>query len=188
MKILMIDNYDSFTYNLYQLIGRFNKDITVKRNDKITVDEIKDFSPDKIVISPGPGRPEDANISTSVIEELGKDIPILGVCLGHQCIGHVFGAEICQAPTIMHGKVSKVQHNDEDIFSGVPQNFDAGRYHSLIINCLNVPDCFEITATTQDSIIMGIKHKDFQLIGIQFHPESILTNVGNQLIKNWLEL
>ncbi len=188
MKILMIDNYDSFTFNLVQLIGKFTNDITVKRNDKVTLDEIVELKPDKIVISPGPGKPEDSNISLDVIKELGKTTPVLGVCLGHQGIGISFGGTIANAPTLMHGKTSLVKHDNKNVFKDVPQEFEAGRYHSLVIANKDFPADLEITATTDEDVIMGVRHKTFPIEGIQFHPESILTPQGEYLIKNWLEL
>lgn len=188
MKILVIDNYDSFTFNLVQLVGKFTSDIIVKRNDKVTLDEIYTLNPDKIIISPGPGRPEDSNISIDTIKEFGKVKPILGVCLGHQGIGICFGAKIINAPILMHGKVSKVQHDNKTIFKDIPQNFNAGRYHSLIIDKESLNGGLEITAYTSDDIIMGVRHKTYPIEGIQFHPESILTIEGENIIKNWLEL
>lgn len=188
MKILVIDNYDSFTFNLVQLIGKFTSDIIVKRNDKISLQEIKKLNPDKIVISPGPGRPEDSNISIEAIKEFGKDIPILGVCLGHQGIGICFGAKIINAPILMHGKTSEVLHDSKTIFKDIPQNFSAGRYHSLIIDKSSLNGDLEISAYTADDLIMGVRHKHYPLEGIQFHPESILTKEGENIIKNWLEL
>jgi len=187
MKVLIIDNYDSFTFNLVQLIGKFTVDIIVKRNDKITIEEIKEINPDKILISPGPGVPKDSGISLDVIKSLGQNIPILGVCLGHQAIGEMFGAKVVNAPELMHGKSSGVLHNRKGIYKEVRQNFDAGRYHSLIIDLDSVPGVLEITSKTEDNIIMGIKHKEFPIEGIQFHPESILTPEGEKIIKNWLE-
>ncbi len=188
MKILVIDNYDSFTYNLVQLIGKFESDIIVVRNDKITIEEIRELKPDKIVISPGPGKPENSNISINVISELGKNIPILGVCLGHQGIAQVFGASIIHAPKLMHGKSSLIKHDGKTIYKNIEQNFTAARYHSLIIDSSTFPDELEITSETSDNVIMGIRHKKYPLEGIQFHPESILTNCGEKLIKNWLEI
>lgn len=188
MKILVIDNYDSFTYNLVQLIGNFTDDIIVKRNDKITIREIRELNPSKIVISPGPGTPEDSGISQEVIKQLGSTIPILGVCLGHQTIGYCFNAVVTNAPYLMHGKTSGVKHDGKTIYNGIEQNFPAGRYHSLVIENNSVPDELEITAKTEDGIIMGVRHKTFPIEGIQFHPESILTKVGDKLIKNWLDL
>ncbi len=186
MKILMIDNYDSFTYNLVQLIGKFTPNIIVARNDKITIDEIVNLNPDKIVISPGPGKPEDSNISLNVIKELGKDIPLLGVCLGHQGIGISFGAKVTNAPELMHGKISEINHNNSGLYKNIPQRFEAGRYHSLVIDKSTLPTILEITSTTSDGIIMGVRHKEYPIEGIQFHPESILTKEGSNLIKNWI--
>lgn len=188
MKILVIDNYDSFTYNLVQLIGKFTDDIVVVRNDKISVDEIRNLNPDKIVISPGPGTPEESGISREVINKLGSSIPILGVCLGHQTIGYCFGAVVTNAPYLMHGKSSSVIHDYKTIYNNIEQGFSAGRYHSLIIEKNNLPDVLEISAESEDGIIMGVRHKTFPIEGIQFHPESILTNAGDQIIKNWLAL
>jgi anthranilate synthase/aminodeoxychorismate synthase-like glutamine amidotransferase len=189
MKILVIDNYDSFTFNLVQLIGRFTKDVIVKRNDRITPDEILSMAPDKIVISPGPGRPEDSNVSLEVISEIGKDVPVLGVCLGHQAIGLTFGCKVVNAPELMHGKTSNIKHDNRTIYKNIEQNFKAGRYHSLVIQKNDFPDVLEISALTEDeSTIMGVRHKKFPIEGIQFHPESILTPNGEKLIKNWLEV
>lgn len=187
MKILVIDNYDSFTYNLVQLLGEFDSDIIVKRNDEITSEEIKKINPGKILISPGPGRPEDSKISLEAIKNFGEKIPVLGVCLGHQAIGICFGAKVIRAPILMHGKTSKIKHSGQGVFKSIPQNFVATRYHSLIIDKKALPDCLEITATSDDGMIMGIKHRNFPVEGIQFHPESILTKEGKNIIKNWLE-
>jgi anthranilate synthase/aminodeoxychorismate synthase-like glutamine amidotransferase len=188
MKILVIDNYDSFTFNLVQLVGKFTSDIVVKRNDEISLDEINKMNPDKIIISPGPGRPEDSNISLKIIKELGMSIPLLGVCLGHQGIGHIFGCKITNAPILMHGKTSKVTHDNKTIFKNIPQNFNAGRYHSLIIDRESVNGELEVTSETEDKIIMGVRHKNYPIEGIQFHPESILTPEGVNIIKNWIAL
>ncbi len=187
LKILVIDNYDSFTFNLVQLIGKFTQNIIVKRNDKITLEEIREINPDKIVISPGPGIPKDSGISIDVIKIIGQSTPLLGVCLGHQAIGEIFGAKVVNAIDLMHGKSSSVQHNNEGIYKNVNPNFDAGRYHSLIVDSNSIPDELEITSQTEDGIVMGIKHKTFPIEGIQFHPESILTPEGEIIIKNWLE-
>ena len=186
MKILVIDNYDSFTFNLVQLIGSFTRDIIVKRNDKTTVDEIKEMKVDKIVISPGPGKPEDSKVSLDVIKELGKDIPVLGVCLGHQAIGITFGSKVTNAPTLMHGKTSTIIHDAQTIYKDIPQNFEAGRYHSLAIKNHSLSDELIITSHTNDNVIMGIRHRKYPIEGIQFHPESVLTPQGYKLIKNWL--
>lgn len=188
MKILVIDNYDSFTFNLVQLIGSFTNDILVKRNDKTTVNEIRKMYVDKIVISPGPGKPEDSKVSLDVIKELGKEIPILGVCLGHQAIGITFGGEVTNAPTLMHGKTSTIIHDNQKIYKNIPQNFEAGRYHSLAIKNHSLSDDIIITSRTSDNVIMGIRHKKYPIEGIQFHPESVLTPQGYNLIKNWLGL
>ena len=187
MKILIIDNYDSFTFNLVQLVGKFTDDIIVKRNDKITLDEINEIKPDKIMISPGPGVPKDSGISLDIIRSTSQHIPILGVCLGHQAIGEIFGAKVVNAPILMHGKSSGVQHSGNGIYKEIKQNFDAGRYHSLILDSDSIPDVLEITSKTEDNIIMGVKHREFPIEGIQFHPESILTPEGEKIIKNWLE-
>ncbi len=186
MKILVIDNYDSFTYNLVQLIGKFTDDIIVKRNDEVSADEIGVMSPDKILLSPGPGRPEDAKMTLTALEKFGQTIPILGVCLGHQAIGIMFGGKVIHAPMLMHGKTSEIQHDNKTIFAGLKQNFLATRYHSLIIEKESLPNELEISALTEDGIIMGVRHKKYPIDGIQFHPESFLTTSGEQLIKNWI--
>jgi len=186
--ILMIDNYDSFTYNLVQYLGALGAQVKVFRNDKITVAKIKKIAPKKIVISPGPGRPEDAGISCEVIKELAGKVPILGVCLGHQAIGFAYGAKIIIAKKIMHGKTSLIYHNQKDIFQKIPNPFEATRYHSLLVDRKTLPVCLEITAWTKENEIMGLKHKKFPLWGVQFHPESILTKVGKDLLKNFLNL
>ncbi len=188
MKILIIDNYDSFTYNLVQLLGRFNHQLIIKRNDEITEKEISEMKPDKILISPGPGKPEDSKITLTAISKFGKDTPILGVCLGHQAIGIVFGGKVVKAPVLMHGKISTINHDNKTIFKDIPQKFEATRYHSLIVEKESLPSSLEISAQTSDGIIMGLRHKEFPVEGIQFHPESILTNEGYNLIKNWLSL
>ena len=188
MKILVIDNYDSFTFNLVQLVGHFTKEIIVKRNDKTSLDEINDLHPDKITISPGPGTPKESGLSLEIIKHLGQNIPLLGVCLGHQGIGYVFGGKIIRAPILMHGKTSKISHDGKKIYSNIPQSFDAGRYHSLIIDRETLPEVLEITSQTEDEIIMGVRHKKFPIEGIQFHPESILTKEGKKLLKNFLLL
>jgi anthranilate synthase/aminodeoxychorismate synthase-like glutamine amidotransferase len=188
MNILVIDNYDSFTYNLVQLVGSFGHNIIVKRNDKITLDEIAELKPDKILISPGPGKPEDSKISIDTIKEFGKVIPILGVCLGHQAIGVVFGGKVIKTKNLMHGKTSMISHDNKTIFKEIQQNFIATRYHSLIIERESIPDVLDISAEISDGTIMAIRHKIFPIEGIQFHPESILTLEGYNLIKNWLSL
>ncbi len=186
--ILIIDNYDSFTYNLVQYLGELGKKIRVYRNDKITVSQIRKLKPEKIVISPGPGRPEDAGISCDVILELAGKIPILGVCLGHQGIGYVYGGRIVNAKRLMHGKTSLIYHNQKDIFKGIPNPFEATRYHSLLVEKKSLPHCLQITAWTKDDEIMGLKHKKYPLWGVQFHPESILTREGKNILANFLKL
>lgn len=185
--ILIIDNYDSFTYNLVHLIAAGASDYRVIRNDDLTVNEIKALNPSKILLSPGPGRPEDAGVTEGVIRELGKTTPILGVCLGHQAIGDVFGAKVVYAPSLMHGKTSLIEHDGKSIFKNVPQFFTATRYHSLVIDSQTVPEELEVTAYTSDKVIMGVRHKHYPIEGMQFHPESILTVEGPKLIQNWLE-
>ena len=184
--IFVIDNYDSFTYNLVQLIGCTTEAIRVERNDAITTSQIRAMSPDGIVISPGPGRPADAGICNEVVAELGHEIPILGICLGHQIIGEVYGANVTYAPTLMHGKTSVIHHNGNDLFKDVPEQFEATRYHSLVLHPESIPDCLEITASTSDNIIMGVRHIDYPVEGVQFHPESIMTRDGRTLLNNWL--
>ena len=184
----MIDNYDSFTFNLVQYLGILGENIKVRRNDKVTVENIEKISPEKIVISPGPGRPEDAGISKDIIKYFYNKIPILGVCLGHQCIGEVFGAEIINSGIVYHGKTSLIYHDSKTIFKNLVNPFDAARYHSLIIKKDTIPSCFEISAQTGDGIIMGIRHNKYPLEGIQFHPESFLTPSGLSLLKNFIEL
>jgi len=186
--LLMIDNYDSFTYNLVQYFGELKEKINVFRNDKISLSEIQKMNPDKIVISPGPGRPESAGISKKIISNFKGKYPILGVCLGHQCIGEVFGADIIRAKRIMHGKTSKIDHDNSKLFKNIPLGFDATRYHSLIINRETIPDCFKISAWTDQNEIMGVSHKKYLIEGIQFHPESILTGQGKEILNNFLKL
>ena len=186
--LLMIDNYDSFTYNLVQYLGELGEDIRVFRNDRITVPEIEELKPEKIVISPGPCTPKEAGISVNVIKHFSGKVPILGVCLGHQSVGAAHGAEIVNAPRLMHGKTSSISHDGKTIFQGLPSPFEATRYHSLIIKPDTLPDCFETTAWTDRDEIMGIRHKDYLLEGVQFHPESILTVIGKDLLKNFLGL
>jgi anthranilate synthase component 2 len=185
--ILIIDNYDSFTYNLVHLVAAETEYYKVIRNDAMTLDEVRKLNPTKILISPGPGRPHEAGITEEIIRELGKETPILGVCLGHQAIGEVFGAKVIHAPKLMHGKVSKVSHDDQYIFVGVEKDFIATRYHSLILDPDSIPDVLRITAHSEDGVIQGIRHKEFPIQGIQFHPESILTTEGPKIIQNWLK-
>ncbi len=186
-RVLIIDNYDSFTYNLVQQLGEIGAEITVFRNDAIDIAGIRAVAPDAIVLSPGPGRPEDAGITCMVIEDLGGEIPILGVCLGHQAIGQVFGGEIVAAPTLMHGKTSQIHHQGTGVFTGLPDPFTATRYHSLVIDPTTVPDVLEVTATTADGVIMGVAHRSLNIHGVQFHPESILSPLGPQLLATFLE-
>lgn len=186
--LLVIDNYDSFTYNLVQYFGELGVQIEVFRNDQITVPEVAALKPSHIVISPGPGTPEDAGISNEIIRELGSRVPVLGVCLGHQCICHVHGADIVRAKVLMHGKTSFIHHDGEGIFAGLPQPFEATRYHSLIVDPGTVPDDILITARTEAGEIMGARHRDKPLHGVQFHPESILSREGKQLLENFLKL
>lgn len=186
--ILVIDNYDSFTYNLVQYLGELGADLRVYRNDKIGIGEIKKLNPKKIVVSPGPGEPKNAGISEEVIINFGKDVPVLGVCLGHQAIGEVFGGKIVRAPTLMHGKTSLIYHDGKGIFKGIKNPFAATRYHSLIVERKSLPKDLEITARTKDGEIMGISHKKYPIYGVQFHPESILTAEGKKLLKNFLTI
>ena len=186
--LLMIDNYDSFTYNLVQYFGELGEDITVFRNDKISIEKIKKLAPQKIVISPGPGRPDSAGISKELIRTFKGKTPILGVCLGHQCIGEVFGGTIIRAEELMHGKISHICHDHKNLFEGLPDNFAATRYHSLVVERETLPACLEISAWTDDAEIMGLRHQEFCIEGIQFHPESILTVVGKDLLKNFLQM
>lgn len=185
--ILVIDNYDSFTYNLVQYLGALGANIRVFRNDKITIAQIKKLKPAKIVISPGPGRPEDAGISCAVISKFCGKIPILGVCLGHQAIGYVYGGRIVQAKRLMHGKTSLIYHNKKTIFKSIPNPFEATRYHSLIVEKKTLPETLEITAWTKEGEIMGLKHKAHPVWGVQFHPESILTKAGMEILRNFLK-
>jgi anthranilate synthase/aminodeoxychorismate synthase-like glutamine amidotransferase len=186
--IVMIDNYDSFTYNLVQYFGQLGARVQVLRNDKTTVGAVRKLRPEKIVISPGPGGPQDAGISCQVIQDLGNTIPLLGVCLGHQCIGSVFGARIVRAKRLMHGKTSRIYHNRRTIFKGVSYPFSATRYHSLIIENRSVPPCLEVTAWTKENEIMAVKHRALPIWGVQFHPESIMTEEGMMIVRNFISL
>ena len=185
--VLVIDNYDSFTYNLVQYLGELGADLKVFRNDKITLAKIKSMKPESIIISPGPGVPKDAGISNSLVREFSGKVPILGVCLGHQCIGEVFGGKIVQAARIMHGKTSLIYHDKKDIFKNVKNPFEATRYHSLIIEKKTSPSCLLVTAETREKEIMGVKHKKHPTWGVQFHPESILTGEGKKILDNFLK-
>jgi len=189
--LLMIDNYDSFTYNLVQYLGELGADVRVVRNDRITLQEIEDLNPAKIVISPGPCTPKEAGVSIDTIKQFAGRVPILGVCLGHQSIGQAFGGHIVHAQSIMHGKTSMVSHNDSGVFKGLPNPFEATRYHSLVIEPASLPECLEVTAWTTDANgdrveIMGVRHKTLAVEGVQFHPESILTHCGHDLLRNFL--
>ena len=186
--LVMIDNYDSFTYNLVQYLGELGQVIKVYRNDQVAVDEVEQQKPDRIVISPGPCTPLEAGISNEILRRFGGKMPILGVCLGHQCIGHVFGGEVVRAPRLMHGKTSMIHHDGKTIFAGLPNPFEATRYHSLIIKRETLPDCLEISAETDQQEIMGVRHKRHQIEGVQFHPESILTQCGKDLLRNFLAM
>lgn len=186
--ILIIDNYDSFTYNLAHLVAGHTDDYRVIRNDELSVDEVADLAPEKILISPGPGRPADAGISEAVIDRLGNQTPVLGVCLGHQAIGEVFGGKVVHAPKLMHGKTSAVLHDGKGVFRDVKDGFTATRYHSLVLDPHEIPDVLEVTARSEDEVIMGVRHREFPIEGIQFHPESILTTEGPKIIANWLDM
>lgn len=185
--LLLLDNYDSFTFNLAQYLGELGAPPVVKRNDEISLDEIGTMHPDHIVISPGPGRPEDAGISVELIKRFGPTIPVLGVCLGHQSIGVAFGGQVVRASQLMHGKTSSIQHDGRGVFRGVQQPFVAGRYHSLVV-AEPLPDSLEMAARTEDGTVMGVRHRTFPVHGVQFHPESVLTGEGRQLLRNFLEM
>jgi para-aminobenzoate synthetase component II len=187
--LLVIDNYDSFTYNLVQYLGELGETIEVRRNNEVTLDEIEsELKPARILISPGPGTPDDAGVSLDVIDFLAGKIPILGVCLGHQAIGQVFGGRVVRAPQLSHGKSSPVQHDGKTIFAGLDQSFRAGRYHSLIVEESSLPSCLEVSAHTPDGIIMGLRHREMKVEGVQFHPESIMTTQGKKLLANFVKL
>ena len=186
--ILMIDNYDSFTYNLVQYLGELGAGIEVRRNDQTTLDEIERMAPERIVISPGPKTPTEAGICLELIKKFSGRLPILGVCLGHQAIGQAFGGKVIRAPAIMHGKTSEIHHDGKTIFAGLPNPFPATRYHSLIVERASLPACLEVSATSPDGLIMGLRHKEMKVEGVQFHPESVLTAAGKQLLANFLKL
>lgn len=187
--LLVIDNYDSFTYNLVQYLGELGQTVEVRRNNQVTPDEIEtNLRPERIVISPGPGTPDGAGISLDVIDRFAGKIPLLGVCLGHQAIGQAFGGRVVRAPQLMHGKASEVSHDGRTIFAGLSDNFQAGRYHSLIVEKESLPQCLEISASTADGVIMGLRHREWKIEGVQFHPESILTPEGKQMLANFLNL
>ena len=186
--VLVIDNYDSFTYNLVQYLGELKVDLEVKRNDQITLDQIRDLKPERILISPGPCSPRESGLSNDIIRRFGPQIPLFGVCLGHQCIGHTFGAEVVVNYRMMHGKTSPIKHNEKDLFKDMPNPFIATRYHSLVIKRDTIPACLEITAETEEGEIMGVRHREYPIWGVQFHPESILTEHGRTIVKNFLAL
>ena len=187
--LLVIDNYDSFTYNLVQYLGELGETVEVRRNNRVTISEIENsLRPERIVISPGPGTPDDAGITLDVIARFSGKVPLLGVCLGHQAIGQAFGGKVIRAPELMHGKASRISHDGRTIFAGMNDPFLAGRYHSLIVEKESLPDCLEISAQTADDIIMGLRHRELRVEGVQFHPESILTSEGKQLLANFLKL
>lgn len=186
--LLLIDNYDSFTYNLYQYLSELGAEVDVVRNDKLTLPDVRTKGPEQIVISPGPCTPKEAGISNDVIREFGGKTPILGVCLGHQCIGYTYGGVVSGAGEIVHGKTSMVSHDGKGVFKGLPNPFQATRYHSLAIQPESIPDCLEVTARTEKGVIMGVRHKEFLVEGVQFHPESILTTSGKELLRNFLEM
>jgi anthranilate synthase/aminodeoxychorismate synthase-like glutamine amidotransferase len=184
-RVLVVDNYDSFVYNLVQYLGELGAQPIVERSDKFTLADVEAMAPDAILISPGPGRPEDAGLSNDLIREFAGRVPIFGVCLGHQCIGQVFGGDVVRAPEIMHGKTSLIHHTGSGVFAGLPNPLEATRYHSLVVT--NVPDVLEITAQTDDGIVMGLRHRELDVEGVQFHPESILTAAGHDLLRNFLD-
>ena len=186
--LLILDNYDSFTYNLVQYFGELGAEMKIFRNDALSVEDVKKLAPDKICISPGPCTPNEAGISIDLIRELGATTPILGVCLGHQSIGQVYGGDVVRADRLMHGKTSPIHHNGSSVFTGLPNPFEATRYHSLIVKRETLPDCLEITAWTEEQEIMGLRHKEYPVHGVQFHPESILTRDGKQLLENFLKM
>jgi anthranilate synthase component II len=184
--LLIIDNYDSFTYNLYQFLGELKADMKVVRNDEITLEEIKELKPQGIIISPGPGRPEEAGVCIDIIKELGKEIPLLGICLGHQAIGCAYGGEVVGAEEINHGKTSRIKNNGKGLFKGLKEELTVMRYHSLVVDKNTLPVELEITSQTEDGVIMGVKHKEYPVYGLQFHPESILTESGKDMLKNFM--
>ena len=187
-KVVVIDNYDSFVYILVQYLGELGADLHVHRHDDLTVDELASSNPDAILISPGPGTPDDAGISLDVIEQLGPTTPILGVCLGHQCIGQAFGGRVVRAEAPMHGKLSQVEHDGAGVFKGLPSPFEATRYHSLVLERDSLPDCLEVSAETEDGVVMGVRHRELPIHGVQFHPESIASEHGHALLRNFLAI
>ena len=187
-RVLVIDNYDSFVYNLVQYLGELGAEPLVHRNDERSVPELEALAPDAVLISPGPGTPDDAGVSNEVITTFAGRVPVLGVCLGHQCIGQVYGGQVVRAPQVMHGKTSLIRHDGAGVFSGLPDPLEATRYHSLVVDRASVPDCLEVTAETDDGVVMGLRHRDLPVEGVQFHPESILTAGGHDLLRNFLDL
>jgi len=185
-RVLVVDNYDSFVYNLVQYLGELGAEPLVYRNDALSVDDAEALEPDAVLVSPGPGRPEDAGISSGLIRRLGGRVPVLGVCLGHQCIGEVFGGRVVPAPSLMHGKTSMVHHRGQGVLAGLPSPFEATRYHSLVVEAESLPAELELTAWTDDGVVMGVRHRELEVEGVQFHPESILTGVGHDLLGNFL--
>lgn len=187
--LLIIDNYDSFTYNLVQYLGELGAQMEIRRNDAVSIEEIEnEIKPEKILISPGPGTPDDAGVSLNVLKTFGARLPVLGVCLGHQAIGQIFGGRVVRAPVPVHGKPVEIRHDGRTIFKNLEENFQAGRYHSLIVERASLPDCLEISATSPDGLIMAMRHKTYPIEGVQFHPESILTGAGKKLLQNFLEI
>jgi anthranilate synthase/aminodeoxychorismate synthase-like glutamine amidotransferase len=188
-RVLVIDNYDSFVYNLVQYLGELGAEPVVHRHDAVTLDEMRALEPDAVLVSPGPGRPEDAGLSNDAIREFGeRGVPVLGVCLGNQCIGQLYGGTVVRAERVMHGKTSEVRHHGRGVFAGLPDPLTATRYHSLVVAAESVPDCLEVTAETADGTVMGLRHREFPIEGVQFHPESILTGSGHDLLRNFLAL
>ena len=184
--LLLLDNYDSFTYNLYQYLCELGADVLVKRNDEVSVGDVAALAPERVVISPGPCTPNEAGVSVALIRELGESVPILGVCLGHQSIGAAYGGAVVRAPMVMHGKLSAIHHRGAGVFAGLPAPFQATRYHSLIVRRDDLPDCLEVTAWTEDGLVMGLRHREYPVEGVQFHPESIMTEAGKDLLRNFL--
>jgi anthranilate synthase component II len=186
-RVAVIDNYDSFVYNLVQYLGELDAEPFVRRHDQVTLDELRALEPDALLISPGPGRPEDAGVSNDAIRDFGeRGVPVLGVCLGHQCIGQLYGGEVVRAPQVMHGKTSQISHTGVGVLAGLPDPFTATRYHSLVVDRASMPDCLEITAEAEDGVVMALRHRDLPIEGVQFHPESILTDAGHDLLRNFL--
>ena len=186
MRVLVIDNYDSFTYNLVQYLGELGAEVLVRRNDEVTPQDVAELRPDRIVVSPGPCTPNEAGVSVELIEKIGKDVPLLGVCLGHQSIGQAYGARIVRGEPV-HGKTARISHDGEGVYTGIDQNFEATRYHSLVIEPESLPDCLVVTSRAEDGTIMGVRHREYAVEGVQFHPESVLTRHGRDLLKNFLE-